>query len=343
MADYFAKGETDYLDDERWWQLVEEQDKEIIGQTDDPGDPPAIPDDFVDEPDQDPPASDTDDPEPPTPPPPPRRPLHELTRKYVHPTFHVEYDTEAFAVQQDDPDLVAGAPWGFYLDDVATRTYAFLVDPRHDMFRSTTMTPLDALLTELTHRTIDFLKDQPHDVTVAGVLAGFRREYCVDSRLDPAEIIAFANAILDEIRPRRTRPNRFGGKGDELYAELTDAEKGAVAQRMANRNVANHTDAVSDGSFWIYAEPRSLRGLFSRHPEIFLDGKYWEDPYETLDYGASHVTQDAKASVLSRYDAYFGDAVWLANQTPADLEGTSRDTVIRAACSLRLLRSDVDG
>ena len=342
MAGLFSKGETDYLDDERWWQLVEEQDKEVLGQTDEPGESPGIPDGFVDEPDPDPEKDDTDEPEPTAPPPPPRRPLHELTRKYVHPTFRVEYEMQAFAVQPDDPDLVAGAPWGFHLDDVATRTYAFLVDLRHDMFRSTTMTPLDALLTELTHRTIEFLKGQAQDITVAGVLAEFRREYCVDSRLDPAEIIAFATTVLDDIA--RAVPDLLApGQGDNLYAELTDAEKGAVAQRMANRNVANPTEAISDGSFWAYADPRSLRGLFSRHPELFLDGKYWEDPHETLDYGAPHVTEDAKAAVLSRYDAYLGDAVWLANQTPADLEGTNRDTVIRAACSLRLLRSDVGG
>ena len=343
MADYFAKGETEYLGDERWWQLVEEQDKEVLGQTNDPGDPPDIPDDFVDKPDADPGVGDTGEPDPPAPPPPPpRRALHELTRKYVHPTFRVEFEIEAFAVQPDDLDLVAGAPWAFHLDDVATRTYAFLVDLRNEMFRSTTMTPLDALLTELTHRTIDFLKGQAQEVTVAGVLADFRREYCVDSRLDPAEIIAFAAAVLDEIA-RAVRDLLCPGQGADLHAELTDAEKGAVAQRMANRNVANHTEAVTNGSFWAYADPRSLRGLFSRHPELFLDGKYWEDPYETLDYGAPQITEDAKAGVLSRYDAYLDDAVWLANQTPADLEGTSRDTLIRAACSLRLLRSDVAG
>ena len=343
MADYFAKGETEYLSDERWWQLVEEQDKEVLGQTDDPGDPVDIPGGFVDEPDADPEPSDTGEPDSPAPQPPPsRRPLHELTRKYVHPTFRVEYEIQAFAVQPDDPDLIAGAPWAFRLDDVATRTYAFLVDQRNEMFRSTTMTPLDALLTELTHRTIDFLKGQAQDVTVAGVLADFRREYCVDSRLDPAEIIAFAAAVLDEIA--RAVPELLApGQGAPLYAELTDAEQDAVAQRMANRNVANPAEALSDGSFWAYAEPRSLRGLFSRHPELFLDGKYWQDPYKMLDYGSAQVTEDAKAVILSRYDAYLGDAVWLANQTPADLEGTTRDTLIRAACSLRLLKSDVGG
>ena len=339
MADDFANNAPEFLDDQRWWDLVEEQDREVLGQTDDPGEPPDIPDDFIDEPDGDPADDDTDGPEPTAP---PRRALHELTRRYVHPTFRVEYEIQAFAVESadPDPDLIAGAPWEFHLDDVATRTYMFLVDLENEMFRSTTMTPLDALLTEVAHRTVDFLKGQAQDVTLARVLADFRRQYCIDSRLDPQEIIAFATTVLDEIA--RAVPNLLTpSQGDDLYAELTDAEKNAVAQRMANRHVPNHNEAISDGRFWAYADFRSLRGLFSRHPELFLDGKYWEDPYETLDYGASEVTEDAKAGVLSRYDAYLGDAVWLANQTPADLDGTSRDTIIRAACSLRLLRSDV--
>ena len=340
MANSFANEEIEYFGDERWWQLVEEQDKEVLGETSDPGDPPDIPDDFLDEPASDPGTGEPDS--SPAPPPPPRRALHQLTRKYIHPTFRVEYEIQAFAVEPDDPDLVAGAPWAFHLDDVATRTYAFLVDLRNEMFRSTTMTPLDALLTELTHRTIDFLKGQAQNLTVAGVLADFRREYCVDSRLDSAEVIAFAAAILDEIA--RAVPDLLGpGQGADLHAELTDAEKGAVAQRMANRNVVNHAEAVSDGSFWAYADPRSLSGLFRRHPELFLDGRYWEDPYATLDYGAPEVTGDAKAAVLSRYQAYLADAVWLANQTPADLEGINRDVLVRAACSVRLLRSDTDG
>ena len=338
MADYFAQDQPEYTGDERWWEVVEEQDKETLRQIDGSGDAPDIPRGFVDEPDTAPGGADAAEAERPAP---PRRVLHELSRKYVHPTFRVEFDVQAFAVEPGDPNLIAGAPWAFRVDEVATRTYAFLVDPRNEMFRSTTMTPLDALLTELTHRTIDFLKGQAQDVTVAGVLADFRREYCVETRLDPAEIIALAAAVLDDIAravPELLTPRQ----GADLHAELTEAEKGAVAQRMAHRNVANHAEAVADGSFWAHADPRSLRGLFSRHPELFLDGKYWEDPYRALNYGAPQVTEDAKAAARSRYEAYLDDAVWLANQTPADLEGTSRDAIIRAACSLRLLRSDVD-
>jgi len=123
----------------------------------------------------------------------------ELTRKFVHPTYRVEYDVQGFAVAPNDPDLGTGHPWTFKLTDVATRTYAFLADTSHDLYRSTTMTPLDALLTELSYRTIEFLRETAPDATFASILADFRREYCVDSRLDAGEIIVEASSVLGQI------------------------------------------------------------------------------------------------------------------------------------------------
>ncbi|WP_204322225.1 hypothetical protein, partial [Streptococcus pneumoniae] len=44
-------------------------------------------------------------------PPPVRRPIFELTRKYIHPTYRAEFDVEAFSVDPTDPQLPAGQPW----------------------------------------------------------------------------------------------------------------------------------------------------------------------------------------------------------------------------------------
>jgi hypothetical protein len=252
----------------------------------------------------------------------------------------VEYEVQAYAVDGQDPDLQRGVPWTLHLDDVATRTYAFLVDEGHDVFRSTTMTPLDALLTELTHRTVEFLKGQSQEATVAGVLADFRRQYCIDSRLDPQEIIAFANTVLGDFA--RAIPGLIEpGSAQALHEELGTDEREAIARRMASRDVADHKALIGDGRFWEYADGHSLRALFGRQPEIFLDGRYWDDAYASIDFGADRVTEAAKSRVVARYDAYFGDAVWLADQAPADLDRADRDTIIRATCSLRLLKPDV--
>ncbi len=80
--------------------------------------------------------------------------------------------------------------------------------------------------------------------------------------------------------------------------------------------------------------------FFSRHPELFLDGKYWEDAYATLDYGAAGRDGGGAQLVRARYDGYLADAVWLAGQSPADLERIGRDALIRATLSLKLLLPD---
>jgi len=348
MAEAFAEDDPDYLTDERWWELVQEQDKEVLGDTGGDTTDTPLPTGFLngDVPAPSPGDSQTTadgqpDQQPPSPPPAPvRRQMHELSRKYVHPTFRVEYEIQAVAVSSDDPDLPAGLPWLLKLDDVATRTYGFLVDVTHDVFRSTTMTPLDGLLTELTHRTVEFLKGQAQEASVAGVLADFRRQYCAETRLDPQEIISLASSALSEIA--RAVPNLPGiASGPALFEELNASEKESIARRMANRGVPDHKALIAEGRFWEYADVDSVRSLFNRHPEFFLDGTFWNDPYAKVDFGSVAVTEQAKRGVVSRYDAYLGDAVWLANQTPADVERASRDAVIRASCSVRLLKPDV--
>jgi hypothetical protein len=340
MAAKFQENDPEYLDDEKWYQLVEEQDTAVLGGPA-PGGTPApadIPPGFVD-----PPAAPTTPAGEPQPVEPQavasRRPIFELTRKYVHPTYRVEYDVQGFFVAPNDPELGAGHPWTLKLTDVATRTYAFLVDITHDLYRSATMTPLDALLTELSYRTIEFLRDTASEATFASVLADFRREYCVESRLDAADIIVEAGDVLAQIA--QSVPANLGdGAGDALYQELTEPERAHIGRKMVARGVVAPKDAITSGAFLAYAEAQTIRDFFNRHPELFLDGKYWDDTYTGLDYGSPEVTGEARTLLKARYDGYLADAVWLANQSPADLERTGRDALIRATLSLKLLLPD---
>jgi hypothetical protein len=201
------------------------------------------------------------------------------------------------------------------------------------------MTPLDALLTELSYRTVDFLRDTAPDATFASILADFRREYCVDTRLDAGDIIVQAGNVLSQIA--QSLPANIGdGAGEALHQELTEAEKAYIGRKMVARGVTAPRDAIASGTFLDYAKPHTIRGFFSRHPELFLDGKYWEDAYATLDYGAPDVTDEARALLRARYDGYLADAVWLAGQSPVDLERNGRDALIRATLSLKLLLPD---
>lgn len=358
MASLFENNEPDYLGDERWWQLVEEQDATVLGAPPpvSPGDgapapaPGDIPPGFLDDdsggggaaPNPPPAPGTTISPSPPAPPPvPDRKPIFELTRKYIHPTYRVEYDVQGFAVDRRDPDLGTGHPWALPLVDVATRTYAFLTDTTHDLYRSTTMTPLDALLIELSHRTMDFLRQTAPDVTFASILADFRREFCADSRLDAGEIIVEATNTLAQIAAS-LQGKLADGEGIALHDALSAPAREAIGRRMVARGVAAPRDAIASGAFLTYADPQTIRDFFAAHPALFLDGKYWDDLYVTLDYGSADVSEDARRVVRARYDGYFADAVWLASQSPMDLERTGRDALIRASLSLKLLRPDTE-
>lgn len=357
MAGLFENNEPDYLGDDRWWQLVEEQDATVLGAPSpvSPGGAPApapgdIPQGFLDDDSSDrsvvptpPPAPGMPiSPSPPAPPPvPDRKPIFELTRKYIHPTYRVEYDVQGFAVDRRDPDLGTGHPWALPLVDVATRTYAFLTDTTHDLYRSTTMTPLDALLIELSHRTMDFLRQTAPDVTFASILADFRREYCADSRLDAGEIIVEATNTLAQIAAS-LQGKLADSEGTALHDALSAPAREAIGRRMVARGVAAPRDAITSGAFLTYADPQTIREFFVTHPELFLDGKYWDDLYVTLDYGSPDVSEEARRVVRARYDGYFADAVWLASQSPMDLERTGRDALIRASLSLKLLRPDTE-
>jgi histidine kinase/DNA gyrase B/HSP90-like ATPase len=349
MAAKFQENDPEYLDDEKWWQLVEEQDNAVLGgpAPTTPGgpapSPPEIPPGFIDPVAVPTPTVGTPggEPRPPEPPPvEPRQPIFELTRKYVHPTYRVEYDVQGFVVAPNDPDLGSGHPWTLKLTDVATRTYAFLVDITHDLYRSATMTPLDALLIELSYRTVEFLRDTAPEATFASILADFRREYCVDTRLDAGEIIVEAGNVLAQIA-QSVPANLDNGAGEALYQELTESEKAYIGRRMVARGVTAPREAIMSGAFLAYGEPWTIRAFFSRHPELFLDGKYWDDAYAALDYGASDVTEEARTLLKARYDGYLADAVWLAGQSPADLERSGRDALIRATLSLKLLLPDM--
>ena len=349
MAAEFAKGEPDYLADDRWWQLIEEQDAKVLGDPKPGGGD--LPEGFVDEPGTaaddasgsgagEAPCDEPTSPSPvPEPAPPARRQIFELSRKFTSPTFRVEYETQAFGVEANDPDLPAGQPWSLRLIDTATRTYAFLVNEAHPIFRSTTMTPLDGLLVELTHRTIEFLRGQSVEATVASVLADFRGAYSTETRLDEQELIARAANVLGELC-RAAATLVAAHDPAALLIELDPREREAIARRMAGRGVGNPRALHDDGRYWEYADGESLRGLFQRHPGLFLDGAYWDEPFASVDFGLGDVTAQARAATVARYDAYLGDSVWLAHQTPADLARAPRDAVIRAACSLRLLRPD---
>lgn len=351
MADLFNKGDPEYQTDDKWYALVEEEDRGIVGATPTATGPgsatPAAPDGFLDDGDAVP-AGDSGATSPPgggtglgeTVVAPTRQKLHELSRIYKHPLLKVEFTVEAFVVGAGDPDLPRKAPWTLKIEDPGTRTFLFLFNPDHPVFRSVTMTPMDAVLCDLAFKTYEFLREtSPDSAVFATILADLRGEYADDTKLDPKSIIAFADKAMRDIA------QSIGPIGDAsafgaLFAGMPQAAQDKLRRKIASTGISSAQAVIDSGEFLGYAEAADIRLFTCQHPELFFDGKFWAQPYASLDYGDAKVNEEARARVIERYDAYLADAVWLASQSPRDLDRCDRDELIRATLSVRLLGSD---
>jgi len=332
MADRFYAGEGTYLTDTKWWELVEEADRQLLLQERGGGDAPGLPG-----------APPIDEPgigiaPAPVPAPPPRVSLASLTGEYRDDATEQRWNIAAFSVRPNDPLLGRdGVPWRLIRSPAGM--YEFLVNIDHPIFSSATMTPLDGLLAELAWAAMDFLRGQHTDATFGSVLASLRDRYATITKLDPVILSADAAAALRTLA-RAVSQNIQPSDAESLYQELSMAEKATVLGRMHDIAGGGAGRIIAEGRFLEYAPREALLGFFERHPELFFDGRYWDDAYETLDLGDAQATEDARARVLRRYLSLLVDAVWLAEQEPENLVQASRARLLRGSLALELLSSE---
>ena len=121
---------------------------------------------------------------------------------------------------------------------------------------------------------------------------------------------------------------------------MPQAAQDKIRRKLASTGISSAQAVIDSGEFLGYAEAADIRLFVRQHPKLFFDGKFWAQPYASLDYGDEKVNEEARARVIERYDAYLADAVWLASQSPRDLDRCDRDELIRATLSVRILGSD---
>jgi len=329
MARKFYEGVAEYQPDKKWYDLIEEEDRKLLTETPDtPGDvDSAFVDDLAGPPPQQPAA--------PAPTPaalPARTAIPSLSREYRSDDTELRWNVIASNADRRDPLLSDRRPWALRYN--STGTWDFVVNGKHAVFQSATMTPLDALLSELAAQAIDSQRGQAVVSPFSIVLAGLRARYSDESKLDAVSLAGEATIALSAIARSLAR-NVQPGDSLTIFRELLSADQEATLAKMATVAAGNPQQAVSDGRFLQFAPRRTILTVFEHYPELFLDGRYWDTPYANIDYGSQ--TDAAKAQIVRYYIGLLNDAVWLVEQDSADLSELSRARLLRASLALDLL------
>jgi hypothetical protein len=157
--------------------------------------------------------------------------------------------------------------------------------------------------------------------------------------LDPKNIIASADRALREIALAAGQASNVDDIRT-LFAGLPQPVQDGIRRKIASRGATSAQSVIDSGEFLLYADTSDIQDFVRVHPALFFDGKFWAQPYLSLDYGNPEVNHEARTRVAERYGAYLTDAIWLASQTPRDLDRCDREELIRATLSVRLLAQD---
>jgi hypothetical protein len=258
-----------------------------------------------------------------------------LTQEYRDDLTEVRWNVTAFEVASDDPGLDGReVPWR--LKALPAGGSEYLVRTDHEVFSSATLTPLDALLAELAFQALDRQRGNPNAPSFAAVLAGLRQKYGARASLDPLALAADAGDALTSVA-RSLRGVISAEDSRSLFDELTPTEQASVHQRMASRAVKQPQAVIDEGRFLEYAPRRTLLNIIESHPELFFDGRYWNEEYEALNYNNPTITEEARRRTLEHFLGLVEDAIWLEELDPADAPLYGRERLLRAALALELL------
>ncbi len=340
-AERFHAGEAGYENDDKWWKLVEEADRELLGAAANPpagGAAPVATIPGFAGPSAMAPAGQApgQDAAVPLPPRFNRRLVESLSRVYLDDQSSQRFEVRAYACDARDSDLSApNAGWR-----LLRRTeghWEFLFDPAHQVFRSATLTTLDALLLEIAHQAVVFHGESRNAAAVAfsGVLAGLRKKYAQVYDLDAESMTANARDLFRQICA--TVAVHLQDRGSDLFEELLPSEREAYLARLANRGVQAPDARIRDGSFLQDLEPHTVVRVLVAHPELVFDGKCFDDPYEAIRYSSAEMTKAAQDRTVSKLAALLSDALWLAQEDIGAIRDASHARLIRCLSAIELL------
>lgn len=348
MARKFQAGDPEYQPDEAWWKLVEEADLQALiakpGAAAGASEPPGPEDTIEGIEDVAPaktaaPGKATAQTAAPLAPEPIKTPMRALTRDYSSDATEQKWRLAAFHVDATHPELGKGRPWRLIFRPQGG--HEFLVNAAHPVFQSATLEPMDALLAEMAWSAMDFLRDRAGDLTYGEVLADLRRKYATATALDHGSLSNEARRTLGAVAATLAK-NIEPSDATVLFKDLPLNDQKTILTRMATREAGSPQAIIGAGRFLEYAAPRAVADFVGRHPELFLDGKCWDMEYATVDYGMPEATEAARSQVTRHIQSLLSDAVWLAEQDPADLEQANRSRVLRALHALDLLTPTVE-
>ena len=335
-AESYRKGNKEYVYDNKWYSAVMEKSDDLKSKL---PDEPGRKDPFTKKTDEEeegkkgaPEKSD------------PRKDLislKELTGKYKEKNTGISWDIESFEIEKSnlaDLGLTDKGLWNLQ-SEPSGKSY-FYVRTDHDGWHFLSMTPGDALMTELAYQALELSKSKSQEsFSFAKILCDLRKDYTInDYTDDPQELRSRTEDLLKDILDNLSSSDGMNTDDfQSLFDSLNPEEIGSLSRKLARSNISI-SNSVSNGKFLRYIDIHMLITLFERETERFFDGICWNEEYDSLPGEGEEITITQKSFLRLKY-------LGMLNDLASYLEGiditNEKDFITRVNTSINLLKENL--
>lgn len=216
-------------------------------------------------------------------------------------------------------------------------------DAAHPFFERFEDSISDLLLLEIASLIISRSSSRLIDLPgVAQAYIHLKDKYDTERRIDVNSLANEASSLLFDLKDRSVEllredfPRAFelisAGEQEVIYRRWLEESPGTIPPRST---------LINNGEFLLLTPWSAFPRIVQAWPQPFLDGGFWEYPYEDIDTGNAESDAILRQQRLERIVNLLHDVVWLMDGMSSGSLSTAKykPHLIRCAQSLRLLRS----
>jgi DNA-directed RNA polymerase subunit RPC12/RpoP len=216
-------------------------------------------------------------------------------------------------------------------------SYEVLYNPKHQIFKSFNVEPLDLILIEISN-ILSRRNDDPTQWPPSRIYYYLKDKYSENKLLSPSVLCEKSNETLSSIK--KYLVNKKVPVDEDTIDEqiLNELRKNVLSKIGGGEKEVK--ELIKSTKYIEFAPDDEVLNYFFRNPSIFLDGNYWKRPYKTL--GTQALQEEVKLTIFG----YLNDILWLKKEArDYDLDTMSKDIeyrLQRASYSLMLLEAYIE-
>lgn len=189
------------------------------------------------------------------------------------------------------------------IDKLSRSNYKVYYNPDSVAYKNFGNTIKEYILLELANSFYQ-IKDEPEEWSISKIFFALKTTYCKDESYELTQVKNCANGLLTQIKNKLSNANITLAPSIVLEPEDYRTLQRAVLSKLGEGD-SRVRELVNSTKFLSFMPNTFIHKFFNKYPEMFFDGLIWRKPYSEIS------DEDIQQELLQEFNSYISDIVWL--------------------------------